>query len=87
MTSVLSLPQSLQPVPFEDLKNYAGKWFEIASFPQGFKKGCNFTTAEYSLNDQFYVKGTKGLVKNQPLTSGEKNQNLNFFGLLKGNIG
>lgn len=84
MTSVLSLPQSLQPVPFGDLKKYAGKWFEIASFPQGFKEGCDFTTAEYSLNDQFNVKETKGLVKNQPLTSGEKKSKPQFFWPFKG---
>jgi apolipoprotein D and lipocalin family protein len=84
MSSVLSLPQSLQPVPFEDLKKYAGKWFEIASIPQGFKKGCDFTTAEYSLNDQFYVKGTKGLVKNHPLSIGEKKSKAQFFWPFKG---
>jgi len=84
MTSVLSLPQSLQPVPFEDLKKYAGKWFEITSFPKGFKDGCNFNTAEYSLNDQFYVKGTKGLVKHPPLSSGEKKSKPQFFWPFKG---
>ena len=32
-----------------DLKRYVGKWFEIASYPAWFQKGCTGTTAEYSL--------------------------------------
>ena len=84
MTSVLSIPQSLQPVPFEDLKKYAGEWYEIASFPKGFKIGCNYIAAEYSLNDQFHVKANKGLVKHPPLLIGEKKQNLIFFWPFKG---
>lgn len=33
--------QPLQTVPNVDFKKYAGKWFEIASFPQRFQKGCH----------------------------------------------
>ena len=47
--------QNLQSVPFVDLAKYAGKWFEIASFPQTFQKGCHNTTAEYTLTDKGYV--------------------------------
>jgi apolipoprotein D and lipocalin family protein len=47
--------QKLQTVPFVDLDKYAGKWFEIASFPQTFQKGCHNTTAEYTLTDKGYV--------------------------------
>ena len=47
--------QTLETVPHVDLKKYIGKWFEIASFPQRFQKGCNCTTAEYSLTDKGYV--------------------------------
>lgn len=32
-----------------DLKRYAGTWYEIASFPNFFQKGCQCTTATYSL--------------------------------------
>lgn len=32
-----------------DLKRYVGKWFEIASYPAWFQKGCTGSTAEYSL--------------------------------------
>lgn len=47
--------QELQSVPSVDLQRYAGKWYEIASFPQSFQKGCYGTTAEYTLSDKGYV--------------------------------
>ncbi len=31
------------------LPAYLGQWYEIASFPQSFQKGCTATTAEYRL--------------------------------------
>lgn len=34
-----------------DLARYAGKWYEIASFPQWFQRGCAATTATYTLRD------------------------------------
>ena len=46
---------SLHTVLEVDLNRYAGKWYEIASFPQYFQKGCNCTTAEYTLTDKGYV--------------------------------
>jgi apolipoprotein D and lipocalin family protein len=52
--------QTLQTVPNVDLQKYAGKWFEIAAFPQYFQKGCHCTTAEYTLSDKGYV-----IVENQ----------------------
>jgi apolipoprotein D and lipocalin family protein len=47
--------QPLQTVPHVDLQKYAGKWYEIASYPQRFQKGCHCTTAEYTLTDKGYV--------------------------------
>ena len=47
--------QNLQTVSKVDLKRYAGKWYEIASYPQRFQKGCHCTTAEYTLSDKGYV--------------------------------
>ncbi len=47
--------QTLQTVPHVDLSRYAGKWYEIASFPQRFQKGCNCTTAEYTLGEKGFV--------------------------------
>jgi len=33
-----------------DLQRYLGKWYEIASYPAWFQKGCTGSTAEYSLS-------------------------------------
>ena len=55
MTIVKMNAQPLQTVAFVDLKKYAGKWYEIASYPNRFQKGCHRTTAEYTLSDRGYV--------------------------------
>lgn len=55
MSSSTSHSQVLQTVPSVDLKRYAGKWYEIASYPQRFQKGCHCTTAEYTITDKDYV--------------------------------
>ena len=47
--------QTLQTVPAVDLQKYSGKWFEIASFPQQFQKGCHCTTSEYTISEKVYV--------------------------------
>jgi apolipoprotein D and lipocalin family protein len=47
--------QPLQTVPKVDLSKYAGKWFEIATFPQRFQKRCHCTTAEYTPTDKGYI--------------------------------
>jgi len=66
-TTTISMAQTLSTVDFVDLKKYAGKWYEIASFPQGFQKNCFCTTAEYTLTDKGYVivenRCTKGSLK------------------------
>lgn len=38
-----------------DLKRYSGLWYEIASYPQKFQKGCCGTTARYTLSEKGYV--------------------------------
>lgn len=38
----------LEVVEDVDLDRYLGRWYEIASFPQRFQKGCVATTATYS---------------------------------------
>jgi len=55
MFTSITMSQTLETVPYVDLKTYAGKWYEIASFPQRFQKGCNCTTAEYTLTDKDYI--------------------------------
>jgi apolipoprotein D and lipocalin family protein len=47
--------QELKTVGNVDITRYVGKWYEIASFPQRFQKGCHCTTAEYTLTDKKYV--------------------------------
>ncbi len=39
----------LRTVDRVDLARYAGKWFEIATIPMSFQKGCTGVTATYTL--------------------------------------
>jgi len=55
MFSSHSNAQALETVSYVDLNKYAGKWYEIASFPQRFQKGCYCTTAEYTWSEKGYV--------------------------------
>jgi apolipoprotein D and lipocalin family protein len=55
LMSTATKAQILQTVPNVDLKKYAGKWFEIATFPQRFQKRCHCTTAEYTPTDKGYI--------------------------------
>ena len=41
-----SVPEPNKPV---DLQKYIGRWYEIARYEQGFQKGCEGVTADYSL--------------------------------------
>ncbi len=57
----------LATVPEVDLNRYMGKWYEIASIPQRFSKGCHCTTAEYKLNAaDGYVEVYNSCNKNSP---------------------
>ncbi len=38
----------LETVPAVDLDRYLGRWYEIASYPAWFQRGCTASTAEYS---------------------------------------
>ena len=49
-TERLQLPP-LEAVQQVDLERYLGTWYEIASYPQRFQKGCTGTTATYTLRD------------------------------------
>ncbi|MEN9722063.1 MAG: hypothetical protein RJB38_49 [Pseudomonadota bacterium] len=46
-----ALPE-VRTVAFVDLNRYLGRWYEIASFPQKFAKGCTATRATYTALDQ-----------------------------------
>jgi apolipoprotein D and lipocalin family protein len=57
ISSCSSTNAPLETVPTVDLGRYMGKWYEIASIPQRFSKGCRCTTAEYKLNaEEGYVE-------------------------------
>jgi apolipoprotein D and lipocalin family protein len=47
-TSRLKLPP-LEVVPKVELQRYLGTWYELASFPQSFQRGCTASTANYVL--------------------------------------
>jgi len=50
-----AFPQSLTTVPIVHLDRYAGTWYEIASYPQRFQKGCHCTTATYTPSEKGYM--------------------------------
>lgn len=53
--ATLSSAQPLRTVSNVDLDRYTGTWYEIASFPQRFQKGCHCTTATYTRSDKGYI--------------------------------
>jgi len=49
--------QPLQTVQNVDLSKYVGRWYDIASYPAFFQKGCRCTTADYELvPDKDYIR-------------------------------
>lgn len=60
-------------VPQVDLKKYTGVWYEIASFPKRFQKGCKCTTAEYQLMPDNTVKVINKCTKPDKLAKIEGN--------------
>ena len=94
MTTILNA-QELKTVSSVDLKRYSGTWYEIASFPQRFQKGCECTKAVYTPTDkgyivvenrckrngkESYIKGKAFVVKN----SGNAKLMVQFFWPFKG---
>jgi apolipoprotein D and lipocalin family protein len=93
-----SLGQPLVTVPHVDLEKYAGKWYEIASFPQRFQKGCNCTSAEYTPTEKGYLivenfcnkdscEGKSSYIKGRATVvpnSGNAKLNVQFFWPFKG---
>ena len=55
INALVANAQPVQTVPFVDLQKYAGKWYEIAAFPQYFQKGCHCTVAAYTPTDKGYI--------------------------------
>jgi len=94
----ISNAQTLQTVASVDLNRYAGRWYEIASFPQYFQKGCTCTTAEYTATDKGYIvvenrckkdsiNGKQSYIKGKAFVkknSGNAKLKVQFFWPLKG---
>lgn len=57
----------LPVVPEVNLERYLGKWYEIATIPQRFQKGCVCVSAEYSLNPDGTIKVVNSCRKNSPI--------------------
>ncbi|WP_460893916.1 lipocalin family protein [Rufibacter soli] len=60
-------PAPLATVPSVDMARYGGTWYEIASFPQRFQRGCQCTQAQYTLKEG-YVEVKNTCHKNGRLT-------------------
>jgi apolipoprotein D and lipocalin family protein len=46
----------LEVVGSVDLDRYLGTWYEIASYPAWFQRGCTAVTAQYSRPDDGYIR-------------------------------
>jgi apolipoprotein D and lipocalin family protein len=44
--------EHLETVPYVDVARYMGEWYEVASFPNRFQKGCHCTMAKHTLNQE-----------------------------------
>lgn len=40
-----------EPAKAVDLARYVGRWYEVARYENGFEKGCEAVTADYTLRD------------------------------------
>jgi len=59
-------PREIKTVEQVDLSRYAGTWYEIASIPKFFTKGCECTTAEYTLRPDGKVQVVNSCRKGGP---------------------
>jgi len=51
-----TIPKGVKAVKPFNLSKYLGKWYEIARLDYLFEKGVDYSTAEYSLNDDGTIK-------------------------------
>lgn len=47
----VSIPEGVKPVEGFKVKNYLGRWYEIARLDHSFERGLTRVTADYSLRD------------------------------------
>jgi len=67
-------PDVPQPAKAVDLTRYAGLWYEIGRYENGFEQGCEAVTAEYALGDDGLVnvpKTCRQSAVNAPLKSSQ----------------
>jgi len=57
-------PKGMNVVPSVDLQRYLGTWYEIATIPQRFQRGCTATTAKYSLRPDGDIRVDNACNKN-----------------------
>jgi apolipoprotein D and lipocalin family protein len=50
------LPPPPRTVDSIDLASYTGKWYEIAKFPTSFQRGCENSTANYTISDDGSIR-------------------------------
>jgi apolipoprotein D and lipocalin family protein len=55
-TAVSAEERPLEVVGSVDLDRYLGTWYEIASYPAWFQRGCTAVTAHYSLRDDGLIR-------------------------------
>lgn len=87
-------PDVPQPAKAVDLTRYAGLWYEIGRYENGFEQGCEAVTVEYALRDDGLVnvlntcrqsaadgplKTSQGKAKVMP-ASGNAKLKVSFFG-------
>jgi apolipoprotein D and lipocalin family protein len=58
------MSQNLQTVDYVSLDKYLGRWYDIASYPASFQKGCRCTTADYEqLPGKKYIRVTNRCIR------------------------
>lgn len=59
-----TVSQASQAVDHVDLDKYLGRWYDIASYPASFQKGCRCTTADYEqLPGKKYIRVTNRCIR------------------------
>ena len=69
-TERLRLPP-LKTVERVELDRYTGTWYEIASFPQSFQRGCTATSATYTARADGEIDVVNRCRKGRPRRRGE----------------
>ncbi len=60
----IAVSQSLQTVDHVDPDKYLGRWYDIASYPARFQKGCRCTTADYEkVPEKKYIRVTNRCIR------------------------